>query len=482
MSAGLTRSKVVKLPTVGKKDGDLRNLAFERSVLGWCLLYGDRDRTPMLPASSEWHRDSHGVIAAEVNRRRISGEAFTAADMLATCSTDWITSAGGYVYVDSLLNDAAPSSQVIPYYLREISSLARLRVLRGALRGAMEACDERDEPRAIATVTSALRSPMEGRQKSIAEIAIEAREIAETAFEARLMGRPAGIPSPWPQIGSWAPLMPGRLMLIAARTGMGKTMLAAQAVHAALLADKRVRVYSLEVPAVEWCARVAAHECRLSSTDYLKGKLPGEQMDAFHVALSRVSDMPLDIVDTPAMPLGDISVDLEIATTIQPVDLFVIDHVGLIGKPPGVREIARHEMIGDAADTAKALAKRHRCAGICLVQINRVGAEGEPDVHHLADSGRIEQAADYIMLAHRPSLSDATATTDDLHVRMGKNRHGPSGVRVKLGVQWEAGIAHEIDDRYDENGSQNTAARPRNWRGQAREQRPRQRPPSRDEL
>jgi replicative DNA helicase len=465
------RGRVIKLPTTGKREDGLRNLTFERHVLGWCLLYGERDKTPMLPVQSEWQRESHGVIAAEVNRRRLRGEGFTAADILATCSSEWVESAGGHSYVEGLLNDAAPSSQALPYYLREIGQLARLRTLRGALRGALEACDERDEPRAVSTITQALRSPMEGRQRSIAEIVIAAREMADAAFQARLDGRPAGIPSPWPQIGRWAPLSSGRLMLIAARTGQGKTMLAAQAVHAALSVGHRVRVYSLEVPAEEWAARVAAHECRLSSTAWLKGELSGEQMDAFDVAMRRVAEMPLDIVDTPAMPLADIAVDLEIATTMAHVELFVVDHVGLIGKPAGARDLARHEMIGDAADTAKALAKRHRCAAICLVQINRAGAEGEPDVHHLADSGRVEQAADYILLAHRPALIDPSAEGDDLIVRIGKNRHGPTGVRMKLGVQWETGIAYEIDDRYDDNGSPRPAARASDWKTRPRRER-----------
>jgi replicative DNA helicase len=473
------RGRVIKLPTTGKREDGLRNLTFERHVLGWCLLYGERDKTPMLPVASEWQREAHGVIAAEVNRRRLRGEGFTAADILATCSSEWVESAGGHSYVEGLLNDAAPSSQALPYYLREIGQLARLRTLRGALRGALEACDERDEPRAVATVTQALRSPLEGRQRSITELVIEAREAAEAAFAARRAGRSVGLPMPWPQIAAWAPLLPGRLMLIAARTGGGKTMLAAQAVHASLCEGMRIRGYSMEVPGHEWVARVAGHECRLPSSLYLAGQLSGDQMDAFGVALDRICEMPLDIVDTPKMPLADIAVDLEVATTMQHVDGFFVDHIGLIGPPPGVRDLARHEMIGDAADTMKAMAKRHSCAAMGLVQINRVGAEGEPQLHHLADSGRVEQAADYILLCHRENEGVVSPEGQELVVRMGKNRHGPSGVRSKMFVDWAVGMAHEIDDRYDDNGSPRPAARVPDWKAKAqhkRHERPRPTP------
>jgi replicative DNA helicase len=47
------------------------------------------------------------------------------------------------------------------------------------------------------------------------------------------------------------------------------------------------------------------------------------------------------------------------------------------------------------------LARKLHVPIIVLAQINRMGAEEEPQKHHLKDSGSIEQDADVVLLLHR---------------------------------------------------------------------------------
>lgn len=52
--------------------------------------------------------------------------------------------------------------------------------------------------------------------------------------------------------------------------------------------------------------------------------------------------------------------------------------------------------VGEVAKRFKWLAQEVQCPVILLAQLNREGADGEPQLHHLRDSGEIEQEADIV--------------------------------------------------------------------------------------
>ena len=70
----------------------------------------------------------------------------------------------------------------------------------------------------------------------------------------------------------------------------------------------------------------------------------------------------------------------------------------------------RAQSVGRVSRALKRMALENNCVVLVLSQLNRDSAkdEGEPQMHHLRESGDIEQDADKIILLHRPSTNPQT--------------------------------------------------------------------------
>lgn len=97
---------------------------------------------------------------------------------------------------------------------------------------------------------------------------------------------------------------------------------------------------------------------------------------------------------------------------------------------------ARHEEIGDIAYQLREFAKKYNVIMVVLAQLNREvenRRNSEPRLADLKDSGVIEQAADLVLLLHRPSASKMQEFGVDIKddgeafVIVAKNRQGPTG-------------------------------------------------------
>jgi replicative DNA helicase len=73
------------------------------------------------------------------------------------------------------------------------------------------------------------------------------------------------------------------------------------------------------------------------------------------------------------------------------------------------------------------IAKRHDCAVLALVQLNREAERETPRLHHLRESGAIEADASVVGVLQRPGLDDPTADLDLTTVTLLKSRNGHEG-------------------------------------------------------
>lgn len=431
-----------------------RTVDAERSVLGAFLApmldAADGARLPRMPDPDDWHRDGHRVLAVEIERRRMRGEPFDEMAIALGCGQDFFEKVGGHGYFHELSRVAAPSMQSLGYLIRRIQSAAEFRRMAAAGKLAAAAAADGDGESARAIFTAALSQSSAAGGLLLDEQIDEARRLIEAAFTDRLSGTEVGLPVPWLTWRRRNPWRPTHFGVIAARTGVGKTMIAAQAVHAALRAGKRVVVYSLEVPYFEWLLRIAGHDAQVSYTSALNGQLPAENVDQLHTALEAMRTNRLRIVDKPGMTFDELIVDIDVGQTLDPAELIVIDHLGLVKGGPAYRHLDEHQLLGEISDALKARGKRHTCTMVGLVQINRQGADGPPQLHHLAGSDRIAAAADWVVCLDRPSQRDDDAAEDPLWIYMRKARSGESGWALKLSVDWTIGRALEIDYAHSE--------------------------------
>lgn len=209
-------------------------------------------------------------------------------------------------------------------------------------------------------------------------------------------------------------MLPGQLIIIAARTSMGKSSLALGiAEHVARQAG--VAVFSLEMTRAELAIRGLNWETK------------GEKIRRSD-AIGRMKQWRMRIDDTPSATVAHIrSRSQRARREIGSLGLIVVDHLQLM---KGTGE-SRHLELSGIAKGLKAIAKDLCCPVVLLSQLNR-GVESRTDkrpaLSDLRESGAIEEDADIVWMLYRDSYyvpDSHMGNTAELLVK--KNRGGRTG-------------------------------------------------------
>lgn len=207
-------------------------------------------------------------------------------------------------------------------------------------------------------------------------------------------------------------LRPGNLAIIAGRPGTGKTVLGMNLAEKLVIRDGgSALVFSLEMSQAELAKRSLAATSGVSQDHIESGQaiMQNEPKLKIEAAVSRMSMAKIRICDKPALTFSRICSIARFEHRAKPLDLIVIDYLGLIGQEPGNRFQNRNQELGAISRGLKSLAKELGIPIVALAQLNR-GIEGRsdkrPQMSDLRDSGEIEQDADVIIMAHRDMASE----------------------------------------------------------------------------
>lgn len=246
-------------------------------------------------------------------------------------------------------------------------------------------------------------------------------------------------------------LAAGSLLVVAGRTGMGKSMFLSSLARQAAR-QSGVAFFALEVGAEEMSARMLADLIGDGPTyeEILSGSLTDTQLEAVHVASRDLQHLPIQIDPRPSLTMGDIerssaNFAASIAKRGIPLGLIVIDHAQI------VRASSRYQgnrvgELGEIANQAKVLAKRLGCTVALASQVNRATEQRDdkrPTMADLRASGEIEEAADCIGLLYRPAyyversaefkegdplaLDEFAKVRNSLELAIDKSRQGRTG-------------------------------------------------------
>lgn len=193
------------------------------------------------------------------------------------------------------------------------------------------------------------------------------------------------------------------LYILAGRPGMGKTALALGSVRAVAKSGKLAAFFSAEMPKNHIVDRyIALHGV---PAEAIKRRVfTVDQMRKVGQACAELDALPILIDDTaritvPAMRAG---LRRAVAQSKVPLGLIVVDHIGIVSS--GVRTDSREQEVSEIARGLKVLAKEFHAPVLALCQLNREcekSAEKRPSLHHLRDSGEVEQSADVVMFVYR---------------------------------------------------------------------------------
>lgn len=249
-------------------------------------------------------------------------------------------------------------------------------------------------------------------------------------------------PTPWVDlnrvIGGWRP---GALYVVAARPGIGKSILGVQAALG-LAEHGPVALNSLEMPSREIHQRMLSHLTQIpvgtftgvqGGRDPLAGKW--EQVEAARASLAA---LPLSVDDRAYVTMADIRAHARSVGRNVPLAGIVVDYLQLMGTPRGDKR-PRHEVVAGFSRDLKLLAKEMSCPVIALSQLNRASenrAGGKPSLADLRESGAIEQDADVVILLHVPEADEGGRDTGLLDLFVAKNRHGESKTVTLIRQGW----------------------------------------------
>lgn len=225
------------------------------------------------------------------------------------------------------------------------------------------------------------------------------------------------------------------MIVVAGRPSMGKTAFALTVAGNVASRGGHVHITSIEMSRDQVAGRLLGG---YGEIDTYKLKNPASLMDkdwdAFAKASGSVADWHLDLWCPTGPTMAEIRIQVLRAHSVRPLDLVVVDYLGLI-EDPRLRPDQTHHLVTNVSRRMKKLAGEVNAPVMVLAQLNRKveeRANKRPTMADLRDSGAIEQDADIIVFPFRPSHYDSSADDDLAEVSIAKNREGIVGVTKEM--------------------------------------------------
>ncbi len=443
------------------------NMEAEQALLGAILINNDAFGAAMKHVrATDFFEPLHARIYEEAGRLITSGRKATPITLKDAFPNIKLTDEPGALTVPQYLARLCAEATTIinaPDYAQTIRDLAMMRAII-AIAGDLERApsDGYNSDEALKQAFSQLdelragNSRSEEERSSIGRLAQYLVDNAETVKN----GEPIPVPSTGfadidRNIGGG--FRPGRLIVIAGRPGMGKTVIEAASARRVARRGYGAGIFSLEIDGAEMSSRILADELAMmprgtpeaTYRDILTGELNDMQRSALAQASKRVQDLPIEIDATGGLSFFEIAARARIMIErwrqrgIQAGVIF-IDYLGLI--TPSDRYRGRKvDELGEMAKAAKDLSKRLSVCVVLLAQLSRAVEQREdkrPNMADLRDSGNIEEHADVVGLLYRPYYYDQLdprvrsgdpaaiermeARKSELQLGLGKNRLGPT--------------------------------------------------------
>ncbi len=198
------------------------------------------------------------------------------------------------------------------------------------------------------------------------------------------------------------------LIVLAARPGVGKTAfalsIACNIARRPEYKDKKVLVFSLEMDDKQLAQRMLCNVGQVNATKLRQVELDTGDFVRFHKAMDVLAGSQIYLDQTAETNPEQIFAKCkQFVLEKGGVDLIIIDYLQLMESGQKQHAGNRQGEVAYISRRIKLLAKQLNVPIILLSQLSRgVEINGEkPQLHHLRDSGAIEQDADIVMFLHK---------------------------------------------------------------------------------
>ncbi len=238
-------------------------------------------------------------------------------------------------------------------------------------------------------------------------------------------------------------LNPSDLIIVAARTGVGKTSLMLNfARNAAVGQGAKVAVFSLEMAGEQLAQRLLAAESRVDSARLRLGLHSEVEESRIMHAHGVLSSTDVYIDDSAALQIPELRAKSMRLKRDNGLDLIVVDYLQLVH---GNRSDNRVQEISFITRSLKELARELNVPVVAGSQLSRAPEQRQPHIPMLSDlreSGSIEQDADVVVFIYREEMYMRREEWEAMHpdrqadpfpqgkaqIIIAKHRNGPTGV------------------------------------------------------
>jgi replicative DNA helicase len=333
---------------------------------------------------------------------------------------------GGYAYL-AQISSRLPTTAQVGYFAEKLVELYRLRQVIAQASALVEAAygytgegiDDEILPHVTRLLETAAGSSS-AKERAWSQVVADSAVIAEEYISGGGPNLKRAISFGWPAVDrAFGPLMPGQLVIVAARPSVGKSSLLRPIALNAALAGRWVFFPTLEVKpdsvAIQFATLLSGFNPRRLSRCHDKDKAD------YRAAHQSLASLPLNVTNT-RNTLASITAKAKALHATGKLDLLVIDYLGLIHDCDNPRKgELKASAIGRVTKALKRLAQELDIPVVIACQLNRQSVNDgnrEPRLSDLRDSGDIEQDADKVILIHRPDSDEITglpqSSTDDV--------------------------------------------------------------------
>jgi replicative DNA helicase len=418
-----------------------QNIEAEQSVLGGVLIEPDAlSRVLEIMRGPDFYREAHQKIFAamvDMYQKGTPVDLITLSEHL--LSRNQMEAVGGAAYLASLA-DAIPSAVNIEVYARIVRDKATLRRLI-SLSAEIASKSYRYSGDVEDILDQAEKSIFEITEDKITPHVYPLSEVIKDSFRTieelyDRKERVSGVPTGFINLDQYTSgLQPSDLIIVAGRPSMGKTAFALDmARNAATQAEIPVLIFSLEMSRQQLATRMLCSEARVDAHRLRSGYIGERDWPRLTSAAGVLSEAPIFIDDSAAMSVLQMRAKARRLKADRGLGLVVVDYLQLMSGRAGADR--REQEISEISRSLKALAKELHLPVIALSQLNRKvedRTDKRPVMADLRESGAIEQDADVILFIYRDEMYDENSKHKGIaEIIIGKQRNGPSGVRVNL--------------------------------------------------
>lgn len=220
-------------------------------------------------------------------------------------------------------------------------------------------------------------------------------------------------------------VMPHRQYLVAARPGLGKTVLAETIAINVATDGVPVLVISLEMSRDRLIERMAARMARSDYSKYLRGYPTRDESERMAAAVATIRALPIHLW-APASATAQQVRGIVRRAARRGVKLFVLDYFSRLSIPSSEK---RNEAFCAAAAAITQAIRESGMPGIILCQLNRESEKEKLRLGHLGETSQLEKDADCVLLL---DCDDMKAEPREVSFAVEKNRDGALGVSRML--------------------------------------------------